>query len=921
MNRIFLYFFLFQLSTVLHAQLIVTNPAIPLHDQAVSITFDATLGNKGLLNFTGEVYAHTGVITDKSISGSDWKYVKATWTTNLPECKLTKIANNKYQLTIAPSIRQFYGVPASEKILKMAFVFRNPDGTLTGKDLDQKDIFAEVFESGLNVSFAKPADYFSLVQEHQTFDVSVNASGNDSISLFLDNSRVFSITGQSLSYTIMASGANIHTLITKAYKGTQTVSDTAIYLVPAPVQNVPVPNGLKDGIHYNDNQSATFVLFAPYKSYIYLIGSFNNWLPDNNFLMKKDGDRYWITLNGLTPAKEYLFQYLIDGNLRIADPYSEKISDPANDQYIPANIYPNLISYPTGKTTDIASVFQTGQIPYAWQATAFTPPAKEKLIVYELLIRDFTANHDIKTVSDTLSYLKRLGINAIEVMPFNEFEGNDSWGYNPSFYFAPDKAYGTKNDYKKFIDECHKKGIAVIQDLVLNHSYGQSPLVRMYFSDGKPSAQNPWYNQTSNIQNPGIQFGYDFNHNSLYTQKLIDSIASFWMSEYKIDGFRYDFTKGFSNTPYPPSSWASEYDTSRIRILKRMSNAVWKRNPNAYIIFEHLTDNQEEMELANTGIMLWGNMNYNYNQATMGYATEWDFSWISYKKRGWNNPNVMGYMESHDEERLMYKNLTYGNSLGGYSTKDLSTAIKRIELAANFFITVPGPKMIWQFGELGYDISINQGDRVGAKPIHWEYLNQPARKHLYDVYRTLIGLKEDYPVFTSSSYTMDATGPIKWMELTNDTHKVIVTGNFDVAVQTFALHFPLSGKWYEFYTGDSINVSDGSSTITLQPGEYRLYSDKKLKGAGSFTTDVKPITSEQNNIYPNPFSAVLHISHTEMLRKVELYDLTGKLILATPENFPDKVNTSSLPPGIYLLKMHDKTGKEETIKVVKTNSF
>jgi 1,4-alpha-glucan branching enzyme len=917
MTRIFLSFFLLQLSAILHAQLIVTNPAIPAQDQAVTITFDATLGNKGLINFTGEVYAHTGVITDKSTSNSDWKYVKATWTTNLPECKLTRITNNTYQLTIGPSIRQFYGVPANEKILKMAFVFRNPDGTITGRDIDQKDIFVDVFESGLNVSFSKPSDYFSLVQDHQTIDVTVNASGNDSIALFLDNTRIYGITGQSLSYTIMASGPNIHTLITKAYKGAQTASDTALYLVPATVQNDPVPNGLKDGIHYNDNQSVTFVLFAPYKNYIYLIGDFNDWLPDNNFLMKKDGDRYWITLNSLTSAKEYLFQYLIDGNLRIADPYSEKISDPANDQYIPANIYPNLISYPTGKTTDIAGVIQPGQPPYAWQTSTFTPPQKDKLVVYELLIRDFTANHDIKTVTDTLSYLKRLGINAIEVMPFNEFEGNDSWGYNPSFYFAPDKAYGTKNDYKKFIDECHKKGIAVIQDLVLNHSYGQSPLVRMYFSDGKPSAQNPWYNETSNIQNPSIQFGYDFNHTSVYTQKFVDSVASFWMGEYKIDGFRYDFTKGFSNTPYPPSSWASEYDTSRIRILKRMANAVWKRNPNAYIIFEHLTDNQEEMELANTGIMLWGNMNYNYNQATMGYADGWDFSWISYKKRGWNNPNVMGYMESHDEERLMYKNLSYGNSSGTYTTKNLPTALKRIELAANFFLTIPGPKMIWQFGELGYDISINEGDRVSAKPIHWEYDSQPDRKHLYEVFRALIDLKEEYPVFSSTTFSLDAAGPVKRIELTNDTHKVVIAGNFDVVNQTYDLHFPASGKWYEFYTGDSLDVTNESNTITLQAGEYRLYSDKKFKGAGSFATDTKQITGEQNNVYPNPFSSVLHISHAEMLKKIELYDLTGKLILTTPENITNDMNTSGISPGIYLLKMCDKTGREETRKVIK----
>src|SRR5690554_7605996 len=110
-------------------------------------------------------------------------------------------------------------------------------------------------------------------------------------------------------------------------------------------------------------------------------------------------------------------------------------------------------------------------------------PEVDKLVVYELLIRYFTNNGDIKTVTDTLDYLQRLGVNAIELMPFNEFEGNDSWGYNPSFYFAADKAYGTLNDYKEFVDECHARGIAVLMDMVLNHSYGQSAFAQMYLED------------------------------------------------------------------------------------------------------------------------------------------------------------------------------------------------------------------------------------------------------------------------------------------------------------------------------------------------------------------------------------------------------------------------------------------------------
>ncbi|MBV5349194.1 hypothetical protein JZU61_06040, partial [bacterium] len=220
-----------------------------------------------------------------------------------------------------------------------------------------------------------------------------------------------------------------------------------------------------------------------------MTGDFNNWLPDNGYQMKKDGDYYWVTINNLVPQKEYIFQYLIDGTLKVADPYTDKVSD-SDDKYISSATYPNLISYPEGKAADRASVLQTAQTPYSWRNSSYAIPQTRKLSIYELLLRDFTIESTYNAVLAKLDYLKKLGINTIEFMPFGEFEGNDSWGYNPNFYFAPDKAYGTKNDLKNLIDECHKQGFIVIQDMVLNHSYNSSPLAKMYWNStmNRPAA-------------------------------------------------------------------------------------------------------------------------------------------------------------------------------------------------------------------------------------------------------------------------------------------------------------------------------------------------------------------------------------------------------------------------------------------------
>ncbi len=892
---------------------ISTTPSFPIETDKVTITFDATKGNAALKDYTGDVYAHTGLITNKSASLTDWKYVKTKWGENTAETKLTRISSNIYELTISPDIRSYYGVAANEKILKMAFVFRSADASKQGKDSDGHDIFSNIYESGLNVNILNPSSNFLFVQENQSINISIAATGNDSIGLFLDNKWIISTSNQTLNCNIIATGTEMHTIVAKAYKGFVEVSDTVNYLIPSDVENTPLPNNVRDGINYIDNKTVTLVLFAPFKKYVYVVGDFNNWIPNTLYMMKKDGDHFWITLTDLTPEKEYIFQYLIDGTLRIADPYTEKTSDP-NDKYISENIYPNLIKYPESKTSEIASIIKTGQTPYLWEVNNFVPSANEKLVIYELLIRDFTANGDIKTVTDTLSYLKRLGINAIELMPISEFEGNDSWGYNPSFYFAPDKAYGTKNDYKRFIDECHKNGIAVIQDLVLNHSYSQSPLVRMYFDGSAPTAQNPWYNRTS--PNTVYSWGNDFNHESAYTKKLIDSVAAFWISEYKIDGFRFDFTKGFTNTS--GDGWA--YDPSRIGILKRFATEIWKRKPNAYVIFEHLAANNEETTLANFGIMLWGNMNPKYNEATMGYNTDGksDLSWISYENRGWNNANVVGYMESHDEERLMVKNLAYGNSAGTYNITDTATSLNRVAMASAFFYTIPGPKMLWQFGELGYNTSIDEGGRVGKKPIRWDYYNDSNRRYLYEITSALIRLKKEEPAFSTSNYTLKVSGVVKQIELLHATANVEIVGNFDVVSKDYTITFPSIGWWYDYLAADSISVNASSTTIALKPGEYHIYTSKKLTNFGNIPKPLKPLsTLKELIIYPNPTADKLYMQSEFKIESLQIFDIQGKLVLKNELNAYSYISLGKLSKGMYIVKALFANQKATYAKVLK----
>ncbi len=593
-----------------------------------------------------------------------------------------------------------------------------------------------------------------------------------------------------------------------------------------------VPGGMQDGVNFlNGGRSVLFDFYAPKKNSVSVIGEFTNWQPVM-MTNSTDGNRWWVQVDSLDPTKEYAYQYLVDGSLRIADPYTEKILDPNNDQYIPASTYPNLKAYPSGGS-GIVSTFYYSQPSYSWQNNNFQRPEAKNLIIYELLVRDFVATHDYKTIKDTLNYFTRLGVNAIELMPFSEFEGNDSWGYNPDFYFAPDKYYGTKNDLKALIDACHGKGIAVIQDIVLNHSFGSSPMVQLYWNGSAPSGDNPWYNT---VPTHPYNVGYQFNHENAATKYFVKNVLKWWMTEYHIDGFRFDLAKGFTqfNSGTDVNLW-SQYDASRVAIWKDYYNYIRSIDPSLYVILEFFGSNQEEGELTTLGMLTWKNLATPGEQATMGYndaGGSWDISGLFYDRYGFTNPYAaIAYFESHDEERLQFKNEMYGNSSGGYNIKLLPTGLKRDEMGAAFMFSSPGPKMIWEFGEMGYDISINGfGGRLNPKPPHWEYLNDPNRASLFNIYSKMIRMKIKNNVFTTTGYSYDLGQAVKIIHL-NGTGGiyVIIVGNFDVVQNNAVVNFPLTGNWTDNINGAILNVNTQNFPMTLQPGEYHVFSNQPLQ--------------------------------------------------------------------------------------------
>ena len=846
---------------------VYTNPVLPTLNDTITIFFQADLGSGGLENYDGDIYVHTGLITSESQSSSDWKYVVADWDENIERLKMQRSSDNPnlYSLKIG-LISEFYNIDNTSNVIKLAMVFRSSDGTLEGKGPNFTDIFIPIIKDGIHVKFENPLDLNTkIISTKEIIEIKVHSRSLnnplDRIDLIVNDVITGTTEQENLLYEFSVNTPGFFQFMAISYDSEMHSDTSYAYVVVAEQINEPSPQNIEEGINYHDNDpnKVTLKLLAPFKESVFVIGDFNDWQIRSKYQMKRDyvSDSeiyWWLELDNLDSNTEYAFQYLVDEKIRIADPYSRKVLH-KDDEWIDDSTYPNLKKYPVQQTNDYVSVLEISNDEFEWTDDSWVRPDPNNLVIYELLIRDFSENHDFSTVIDSLNYLKNLGINAIELMPINEFEGNSSWGYNPVFYFAVDRYYGPENDLKRLVNEAHKRGIAVILDAVLNHSFGQSPMVRLYNNGnyGAPTNENIWFNTSA--RHP-FNVGYDFNHESTFTQRFIDRVNRFWIEEFHIDGYRYDLSKGFTQnyTGDDVSLW-NQYDQSRINLLLRMKNVINEYDPDAYLILEHLGNNDEEKVLADNGFMLWGIMHENFKNAAMGF--DGNLVRISYKERGWNSPNLVGYMESHDEERLMYELSLYGNTFGDYDVKKESTALNRMKLSHAFMLTVPGPKMIWQFGELGYDVSINENGRTGEKQPKWEYFLNSDRRRLYNTVSELAKLKTTNSAFQTENYELDVWGKHKKILLKSE-NDVQLIGNFDVVTQNITPYSHNSGsgkEWYEFFSGDTVIISENPQPISLLPGEFKILSTQKLGDPipGLLKENYPSISLTQRNIIFDEF--------------------------------------------------------------------
>ena len=954
-KKIFLIFFLF--STVVYSQqqtiTYSITPTVFEETDAITLTINGNSINEATWGVTGNALYLWSWSYDLNLSNQQDCPTNGTWTNSNEANRLTyNSGNDTYTLTFTPTA--FY---SRTNIGRIGFLVKAKDGT---GDKKSQDVLVDV--GSFRVTMGNPAqNSTTILTSGSNLSISASNIGGNANYVLKSNGSIINSQSNIASYSYAHNNIteNQNYKLEVTLNGDTITKEFSVLIDPG--SNIGImPTTYQDGITYLSNTEAVLVLYATGKDFVYLAGSFNNWQPTSAYAMKKDptrNNKFWITLTGLTPGQIETYQYWVADKtplanspalVKTADPYSTLVLSPFDDPYIPAASYPNMPTYPAGQEREV-TVLQTGQTPYNWQVTNFNKPKKEDLIVYKVLVRDFDVDRNYQDLIDRIDYFKNLNINAIELMPVMEFEGNESWGYNTAFHMALDKFYGTENKLKELIDVCHQNGIAVIFDVALNHAFGRSPMVRMWMNDpdsdgwGDPSTENPYFNT---VARHSYSVGSDYNHSNPRTKDYVKRVIKHWIEEFKIDGFRWDLTKGFTqNCTANDQGCTNSYQADRVAILKEYADYSWLLDPDHYVIFEHLGSENEEKEWANyrysegKGVMMWGKMTDPYNQLTMGFDSNNNINGIGHKSRpSFLGARIIGYPESHDEERLMYKNLQFGNSTNSsHDVKNLNIALSRMSALGAVSLTVPGPKMIWHFGDLGMQNSIytcnngtvnepggTDGDcKLDTKPQpQWSenWLANSNRNKIYNDWSRINYLKINEAVFegdyTINSGNLTPTILIKDDALPSTQLKdVVILANFDVNSQNITPNFPYTGDWYDLMdaTGSTfINVTSVTNPITVAAGQFKMYGNK----APTLSVENEEL-SLSFKIYPNPVNNSFNINKNA--NELRIYDLTGKLVKTFKGEFTQNksFDISELNDSIYLVKIKNNEGQVLTSKLIK----
>jgi len=519
----------------------------------------------------------------------------------------------------------------------------------------------------------------------------------------------------------------------------------------------------------------TFSLYAPYKNTVSVVGNFNDWDPNVDPL-EPDSDGNW-TLRKELPPDNYTYQYVVDGTT-ICDPYAREI------------VWPHAEVRQEQPTGFIA----LGLEPYHWRHQEWRRPLFHDLIIMELHVADFSPEGTFNAVTTRLDYLKNLGVNALELMPVCEGARPWEWGYRTVGFFACRCEYGRAADFKELVDEAHARGIAIILDVVLTHTDQTHPFMLMY-----PIEESPWYSPSihNEFKMPGL------DHRKPATQQFIQQVQEYWLHEFRVDGFRYDYAK--SLTAQGPDIMGNLVHQARTSPGCYLIGEYVPEEPQAISQFEmnaawHPTSSHALKALTMQGV----NMKYSWADNFEECVRVFDHHAIGYQYAS----QMINFVESHDEQRFILD-----ARLAGY---DGAGARPRLALAATVLMAAPGVPMLYHGQEFGDSSCRSANER---NPIRWELLATEGGKGLMDHYQRLCAIRHAHPALRSETYSFDTIhSDEKWFVLHrwSDGDHAVIAANFSGERRSVSVTFPQAARWHDPICNLTLDTSTPNETHEIR---------------------------------------------------------------------------------------------------------
>jgi 1,4-alpha-glucan branching enzyme len=608
----------------------------------------------------------------------------------------------------------------------------------------------------------------------------------------------------------------------------RTMESTFANLFERAVSPERLPAELRGGAHRDliGKDTVTFVLRAPHKPFVSLVGDFNAWDTRRHPLQTDGEGTWWVTVPD--PGRtRYGFYVIVDNDTHawVGDPYAREVQW---SQYTPWGVLPGR------------------EAPFAWHDVRWRTPPLRDLVIYELCVRDFAGTWhgghphfgNLTRLTQQISHLTEVGVNCVELMPIQAFPGESSWGYNPVFFHAIANTYGGPHDLKRFVDACHRAGIAVILDVAFNHAWGDHPYYNIYPPLYGPKGEwwtrwNPFFHHTPSSIN--MWGGVDWDHFNPETTRYFQDIVRYWLEEYHIDGFRFDWVGGVdydSNEPLRPGF-------NPYHGIAAICWAARQAKPDCILIgefwqLEGTHGDKTATRLVHETAMdaVWNGHFHHTLDDVLNHRWEWEKKDIfraigGYRDLGFSAATqVINYSCSHDEVRPEHEIKFYSGKHiprpKGMTLQDVTLARAKLGLATVF--AAPGVPMIYAGQEYGDD----SPRTIDFLPLQWNKLTQPKHRTHMEMVKRLIRARRRHPALRSdhirifdNDFARDHL--IRFCRWDDAGDYAICAINFGAEARTVELPVPASGRWHDVVGNRQRVAEDGRLTVRLGPYDAALF--------------------------------------------------------------------------------------------------